>query len=753
IFLTLPVIGSAAQTITLKGVATDGNGRPLPSAHAILEPDSVSILTDTNGSFSIKTSPGLKKLTISFIGHESNTFVFRLTRDSIFNVPLYEKIQELAPVTIQDMRDRQLEIFEGNRTGTHVLTQQMVTGIPVLMGEADLIKTLQLLPGTVRGVEGSSDLFVRGGSADQNLVLLDGAPVYNTSHLFGFLSVFNPDILDHVEAMNGGFPARYGGRLSSILDIRSKSNIPDKTSVSGDIGLISSRLFVEHPVIAEKASLFLGGRRTYIDRVVKLIGEELPYFFYDLNGKLILQPRPKDHIELSYYGGEDILDHFRDRNNDGDGLLTTYESGNNSQSLYWRHKFTNLVRSDFNIIHSRYRYNIRNAFEDNTLAANSDINDYSAKFTVTRDSLPRNASLVAGAEWTAHHVSPSLINTSGIISELVQSSAAAGRVADEFAIHGEYSWSPSPSITVSSGIRQTAALVARKGYLNTEPRVSARFRINESHAVKASYARMAQYIHRVSSSAITSPTDIWYPVTDSIKPQRAHQVSLAWQYALPDKKLFASVETYFKSMRDLIGFEEGTNLFLNTEFESKLIQGRGRASGVEFFFRKDQGKFTGWVSYTLAWSWRQFDGINRGDWFRARYDRRHNGALVVQYAINERWSASCVWEFISGSRFTPVIGQYTLVAPTLTGVDVIPVYAPINSVKLSDTHRLDVGLKYKSRPGNNFQWQWFTGLYNTYNRTAPIGIMIAVDETTGALQYQQPGLFGLLPFISYGFKL
>ena len=263
---------------------------------------------------------------------------------------------------------------------------------------------------------------------------------------------------------------------------------------------------------------------------------------------------------------------------------------------------------------------------------------------------------------------------------------------------------------------------------------------------------MVQYMHRISNSSVSSPTDIWYPVTDSIRPQTSHQFAIAWQRQLISERLFFSVEGYYKEMNQLIGYEEGTNLFLNTDFESKLIQGKGKAYGLEFLLRKNSGKLTGWISYTLSWSHRRFEEINQGLWFPSRYDRWHNGAIVAQYAFSRRWAASLVWEYISGSRFTPVIGQYAIVAPTLTGADLIPVYSGINEVKLAASHRLDIGLKFKSRPGKKFQWQWFAGVYNVYNRTNPIGINIEQDEVDKSLRYTQPGLFGLLPFLSYGFK-
>jgi hypothetical protein len=259
-------------------------------------------------------------------------------------------------------------------------------------------------------------------------------------------------------------------------------------------------------------------------------------------------------------------------------------------------------------------------------------------------------------------------------------------------------------------------------------------------------------MHRISNSAVTTPTDVWYTITEEIEPQTSHQAAMAWQRFLPRGKVFLSVEAYYKSMRNLIGYEEGTNLFFNTDFDSRLVQGSGRAYGLEVLLKKEAGRFTGWMSYTLSWSRRQFDQINDAKWFPSRYDRRHNGAIVTQYALGKRWAASLVWEFISGARFTPIIGQYVVFAPTLTGVDLIPLYSEVNQVKLADTHRLDLGIKFMSKADRKFRWQWFIGVYNTYNRASPVGMIIEENEEDGTLRYLQPGLFGLLPFVSYGFS-
>jgi hypothetical protein len=749
ILLTTPLI---AQRVSLKGVIKDAKGERLPLAHVVITPDSAAFLADEEAKFSIILAPGNKIITISHVGYEAFRFRLFVRRDTTITFQLTDKVNALQEVVVTGKRNYQEEIFQSNRTSTNVLTRDAINAIPVLGGEADVIKTLQLLPGTIRGIEGSSDLFVRGGAADQNLVLLDDVPIYNTSHLFGFLSVFNPDILDKVESINGGFPAQYGGRLSSILNVETRSEIPDATHASADIGLIATRLFVEQPIVKNKASIWVAGRRTYIDRVVELVGEKLPYFFYDLNAKIIINPTLKDQITIAGYLGDDKLDLFRDRNNDGRGFLTRYVSGNNSQSLRWvRHMKNNWMRS-ISLIRSKYKYSITNQFDDNELVAVSDIEDYGARLLFQNDSIFKNVSLKAGMDWTRHRVSPNVIATSGDVSELLQSSESRGRIANEFAGYGQLDINLTDRIQLGTGLRASMAFVENKNYFNPEPRASLRYKVSESKAFKLSYSRMVQYIHRISNSAISSPTDIWFPVTEDIKPQTSHQVAAAWQQTFNNKSIFLGIEGYYKSMRHLIGYEEGTNLFLNNEFEQRLIQGEGEAYGIETLIRKDAGKLTGWISYTLSWSNRQYDEINGGAWFPSRYDRRHNGAIVMQYAFAKRWAASVVWEFVSGAKFTPVVGQYIVFAPTLTGVDLIPVYSGINQVKMSDTHRLDVGIKFKSKPEKKIQWQIFTGAYNVYNRANPVGIVITQDEQTGELRYEQPGLFGLIPFISYGIK-
>ncbi len=752
LLILLPIAGQAQ--VSLRGSVRDALGQPLPLAHIQLPLQKRTLTASEGGEFSASLPAGRIKLVVSFTGYQKQTEEWVLTRDTVLWIVLESRTEQLGEVVVQGNPVLQSDQFDNTRGSTLTLTGQEVNAIPVLGGEADVIKTLQLLPGSAKGVEGSTDLFVRGGAADQNLVLLDGAPVYTTGHLFGFLSVFNPDILEGVSSVNGAFPAYYGGRLSSIIDVTTQSRALQRTQVNGNIGLLASRLMVRQPLVKNKLDLWVAGRRTYIDQVVRAAGESLPYFFYDLNGKISYRPSSRDYLEFTYYSGKDVLafereprDSARNRN-----ITSDFTIANQTQTMLWRRSLARHVYSRLSLYHTRFNYTIQNTFEDNRLFVNSSIRDWGGQWRLQWDSL-RGISLVTGVEVANRQVSPNIIDTSGELAEVLQSSRTQPQQLVETSVFTQADGKWNSRWAWSAGLRFSSGYVQEKLFVKPEPRLAVRYQWTEQMVWKLSYSRMTQYLHRVSSAAVAFPTDIWYPVTPGVRPQTSDQVTLAWQRVEPRHGLFISAEVYYKDMRQLIGYREGTNLFLNTEFEQQLIQGAGRAYGLELLVKKETGKLTGWIGYTLSRSERQFDEIGNGRWFLSRYDRRHNGSVVANYALTPRWSLSAVFEIISGSRFTPIIGQYVVPSPTLVGVDLIPVYAPLNSVKLADTHRLDLGVKWRSKPTRKIRSEWFVGVYNVYNRATPIGITIEQDENTGALRYEQPGLFGLLPFVSYGFKL
>lgn len=747
----LPCIVNAQQ-IVVKGKVRETGGSTLPLANLVIFPDSILLSTDVDGNFESRLSPGVKTIRVTYTGYESLELQRNFRRDTVLEFSIKPRVDLLAEVTIQENRYSSEDAVASTSSGTITLTNQDLLTMPALLGEPDLIKAIQLLPGNVKGMDGTSDVFVRGGAADQNLVLLDGAPVYNTSYMLGFLSVFNPDVVDKVEAINGGFPAEFGGRLSSVLNVTTLSDIPDRTRISADIGLISSRVKLEQPVIKDKGSFWITGRRTYVDKVVGLFNESVPYHFYDINGKFIFHPTKTDELEFSHFTGEDRLNHFIDRNNDGDGTLNQYNSYNATQALKWNHQIPGHWSNHLLVFRTDYSYRLKNAVNDYSVSAFSNIQDIGSRFSLKKDAIWRDLSVTAGTEWVNHRINPNVVNSTGTMSEYIGNSKSEAKSTHEFAVFIQQEISLTKKLKVNSGIRTSAAVFDKEYYLYPEPRVSARYELTSNSAFKVNYSRMVQYIHRISNAAVSTPTDLWYPVTSEIKPQRSHQYSAAWQQFVPKRKIFISVEGYFKAMKDLIAYQEGTNLLFNNDFTSRLIQGQGKAYGLEMLVKKESGRFTGWISYNLAWSWRQFDDLNNGEWFHARYDRRHNGAIVAQHTLGKRWAASFVWEYISGSRFTPIIGQYMTTSPNMTGVDLIPLFADINSVKLSDSHRLDLAVKLFSHPDRKFKWTLSGGVYNTYNRATPIGIVVEEDKESGSFKYTQPGLIGFLPFVSYGCK-
>lgn len=744
-------LSASAQTHILQGFVLDSVGLSLSQAH-IQTSIKKSAVTDSAGSFLIQVPKGKFQITISYTGYKKFSQSLSIARDTIIYFFLQTKNEELNEIIVTADRTLQSDQFETTRMSTNTLSGKEISSIPVLGGEADLIKTIQLLPGVTKGADGTTDLFVRGGAADQNLVMLDGAPVYNTGHLFGFLSVFNSDMLDKVESINGAFPSEYGGRLSSILDVSSKSTMPNRTKLKGNIGLLASRLMIEQPIVKDKLAIWVAGRRTYVDQVIRLTGEELPYFFYDLNTKVIYKPNARDRMEFTIYEGNDVLDFsrapratLRNRN-----ITNSFTLGNSTQTFLWKRNFYNF-NTTLSLYRTVFQYNIQSTFTDNALFVNSSIVDVGGKWIIASDSLKKKISVKGGVEMVQHQVAPNRITTTGEISDILKSGATTPQTALETSGFFHVDGSLTPRLRFNAGARVSSAYVDNTFYVNPEPRVAFRYAIDSLTAIKASYSRMAQYLHRVSSAAVAFPTDIWYPVTSRVKPQTADQIALGVQRTFPKQNVYVSVEGYYKWMHDLIGYKEGASLLLNTNFENQLVQGKGLSYGLEVLIKKESGKLMGWISYTLAKSERQYDEVNNGDWFLARYDRRHNLAVVMNYQLSKRWSVSSVFEFISGSRFTPIIGQYVVPAPSLAGIDLIPVYAPINSVKLADTHRLDVGVKYRTRPDKKLQGEWFVGVYNVYNRAAPIGIVIRPNGD-GSFRYEQPGLFGLLPFVSYGFK-
>ncbi len=695
-------------------------------------------------------------VTFSYIGYEENKITINKKTNSVINVYLDAKDVLTKEVVISASRISQGKAEATSNTMSVVTLQaKSLKNIPSIGGEVDVLKVVQLLPGVSKGVEGGTGMFVRGGDADQNLVLLDEATVYNVGHLFGFFSVFNPDAIKDLTLIKGAFPANYGGRLSSVLDISMNEGNASGLHGSGGIGLLSSRLTLEGPVVQDKISFLISGRRTYIDKVLALTGQNVPYYFYDLNTKLNYTHNHKNRFFFSSYFGDDVLRVSEKVEGDSAQSEDIFGFGfnlrNNTQTLRWNHLFSDKLFSNTSIIHTLFNYDISGSFASNNLLIKSQIRDFGVKNDYTHYISPRKISKF-GLHVINHNFRPNIISTSGEISEFLASKKGDIQRTFESALYYNFEYKLDTSTTISGGMRLSTSSVKGKTYFGPEPRLSAKHNLGKNGAIKASYSRMYQYMHRVSSSSVALPTDLWYPISQNIKPQNADQVALGYHHFMPKINTIFTVEAYYKWMRNLIEYKEGTNLILNNNFEESLIQGKGRSYGIEFLAKRDEGKLTGWVGYTLSWSKRQFDGLNNGEEFWARFDRRHDISIVSSYTISKRHSLSAVWVYSSGSRFTPIIGQYFAPNAALTSIYIIPIYTKRNAIALNSSHRLDINWVIKNKKNRRFKYEWHIGGYNIYNRATPFSIRIVPTEDGSGYKYEQPGLFGFIPSVAFNFN-
>ena len=719
-FYSLAGIGFSygQKTVKLSGkvVAEDGKD-PLVLSNIYALQVNKGTVTDEDGWFTLNLKNGIDTIRVSYIGYRTLDIPLVLQKDTTINISLESLSTKLMVVELKDSLNYAYDKLDRTAMSTISLSAKDFSRLPSIIGEADVIKAIQLLPGVNKGVEGSSDLFVRGGDADQNLVLLDGNTVYNTGHLFGFLSVFNPDIVKEANLTKGAFPANYGGRLSSVLDIRTKSDVAKKTEVSGMIGLLSSGISIAQPLKKESLGIRLAARRTYIDQVLKTLESEVqvPYYFYDLNGRLDWIMDDKNKFYASGYYGQDVLDFSRERKDDDEeppvegeeeeetegNFQSNFDTENSSASIGWRHTGAS-VTSEAMLSRTFYSYVFDNSFLDDGIKVFSEIEDYSLHWKLS--SKPSDdISWSTGISGISHDISPSVLETEGILAELIESSRSEGLFSVEGALFGHMEKNLNEKWLLNVGFRQSFATGDNSWYTGAEPRVGVRYKIDAVKSLKGSYSLMRQYMHRVSTSTVSLPVDLWYSITDDIKPQRSHQFTIGYVQSFPERKISVELESYVKYMNNITEYEEGTNLVFSTDFVDALLQGEGRAYGFELFARKEHYKWHAWLSYALSWADRQFDDLNGGSRFPAKYDRRHTLSFAAQYDINERWSFSTIWEYISGSRFTPIIGQYAVINPGNTGVEVQNIYSSRNAVSLSDSHRLDMAFILKSKPEKRFQ--------------------------------------------------
>ncbi len=773
IFISLALLRPAfAQEFTLSGYVQDSKTGERLIGVNVYDPDLlVGTTTNVYGFFSLTLRSMITDsvmLVVSHIGYERWQRQLATGQDYELNIELTPRAIDIGSVTV--VAENVETIEQKTAMSTIEIPIRQLKMVPALLGEVDVIKSIQLLPGVQSGTEGSSGLYVRGGSPDQNLILLDGAPVYNASHLFGFFSVFNSDAVKNIKLTKGGFPARFGGRLSSVVEINMKEGNNQEFNGQATVGLVASRVMLEGPLKKGKSSYIISARRTYADLMMKpfLKGDDSGgYYFTDLNAKVNHTVSSKNRLYLSLYAG---LDKFYFRNKETYGAETSQENGNLrwgniTSTLRWNNLITKKLFSNTTLIYSKYRFTVEveeeskqrgNLTESYLLKYISGIEDWSARLDF--DFLPNPShSIKFGGAATTHKFSPGAaqFKTAGLDISALDTLIAPTQEqsAIEASLYLEDNLKLSDRLKVNAGIHGSMFSINGRQYLSAEPRLTARFLLG-GWALKSSYATMTQYIHLLSNSGIGMPTDLWVPSTDRIKPQESRQIAFGLARSLKDNKYELSVESYHKTMDNLIGYKEGADfLGLDTDWQNKVEVGSGRSYGVELFVQKKSGRTTGWLGYTISWTDRHFEGLNLGKRFSYRYDRRHDIALVFNRQLSKGVELSGTWVYGTGNAISLPVATY----PSASLVDrfygyffnEVDYYPEKNSVRMRAYHRLDLTIRFIKRRGIR-EKVWTIGIYNAYSRKNPFFYFFSKDRV-GNPVVKQASLFPIIPAVSFSF--
>lgn len=754
-----------SKGFTISGNIKDKeNGEALIGATIYVSELKTGTVTNAYGFYSITIPEGTYKITFSFIGYQPIEKEIILYKNISFSLELEEKEQVLKEVTITGQKAN--DNVANTETGTFKVPMEQVKKIPALMGEIDLLKAIQLMPGVQTAAEGTSGFSVRGGNTDQNLILLDEATVYSASHLMGFFSVFNTDAIKDLKIYKGDIPAQYGGRLSSLVDVRMKEGNMKRLTAAGGIGTISSRLTVEGPLVKDKSSFIFSGRRTYADIFLALSSDTLinknKLHFYDLNGKVNFIINEKNRLFVSAYSGEDVFSYDK---------MFGFSFGNQTLTARWNRLFSSRLFSNFTLIYSKYKYQIGQSSGADGFNWQSSLTDLGAKIDFNYFLNPKN-NIKFGLSFIHHKFNPGVIHSIGSTDtatfepyRLPQSRAL------EYAIYLSNEQKIGSRLTVDYGLRfsvfqnigfgtvygiNNQFTVTDTTYIPTgdiyntyyglEPRISASLLITENSSIKASYARSKQYIQLAQNSTAGSPLDIWFPSGPNIKPQVSDQVALGYFHNFLKNSIETSIEVYYKKMDNQIDYRDHAMLMLNAQLDAELRFGTAESYGIEFLIRKSSGKFSGWISYTLSKAERTFKDINNGNPYPAPYDRTHNISIVLNYDITKKFTAAATWVFQSGNPVTLPTGRFYY------GNTVIPVYSDRNSYRMPDYHRLDVALTYKFNPEGKFRTELNLSVYNCYARKNAWMISFEADETDGnRLQAYKTYLFSVVPALTFNF--
>ncbi len=753
----------AQERRTISGTVRDGkNGELIIGATIKVEQDpTVSVVANEYGFYSLSLPQGNYTVAVAYGGYESYRQQVQLDQNVKLNLILTQETERTAQideVVISAVKkDKNLSSAQ---MGTETLSIKSIEKLPVLFGEKDVLKTIQLLPGIKSNGEGSSGFSVRGGATDQNLILLDEAPVYNASHLLGFFSTFNSDALKDASIIKGNSPAQYGGRLSSVMDVKMKDGNNKEYNVNGGIGLISSRLSVEGPLQKEKSSFIVSGRRTYADVFLKATDDfkDSKLYFYDLNLKANYQINENNRLYVSGYFGRDVL-----------GLGNTFSTdwGNTTATLRWNSIINSKLFSNTSFIYSNYDYKVSLTSNDNTFGLDSQIQDWNLK---------QDFSWFAGNKHSVRFGLQSIYHT-------ITPSSASGTSVSSFPRNSRYSWEnalyinddfkATEKLTVNYGLRLsmfsvlggdtfnlydngvlTGSKLLEKGkfgktYVNLEPRITANYRINEVSSIKGGYSRNTQNLHLLSNSSSGNPTDQWIGSSYTVKPEIADQISAGYSRNFNNNNYEINAEVYYKSMQNQIDFKNGAEIVFDgaADVESELLFGKGRAYGLEVIAKKKSGKLTGWISYTLSKTERKINGINDNNWYNARVDKTHDLSVVATYELNHKWSLSGLFLYSTGNAVTFPTGKYELQGQTIFQ------YSKRNADRMPAYHRMDLSATYEPGKNKRFQSSWSFGVYNVYGRENAYTIAFEDNpDKPGTTRAMQTSLFRFVPNVTYNFK-
>lgn len=771
---------SAQEKFTLSGIVTDaGSNETLIGASVFIIETNTAIATNEYGFYSISLPPGTYTVEVSYVSFGTIRNTVTLNRNIRQNFQLTMGTQELDEIVISENQKR--AAIKKPEMSVNKLSIQDIKKMPVVLGEVDILKSLLQLPGVTNAGEGSSGFNVRGGAADQNLILLDEATIFNSSHLFGFFSVFNSDAIKNLKLYKGGIPARFGGRVSSVLDIYQKEGNSKEFHMNGGIGLISSRLLAEGPIAKGRSSFLVAGRASYAHLFLKLTDNDNSAYFYDLNTKLSHKLNENNNLYLSGYFGRDVFNINNSFNN-------VY--GNTVINLRWNHLFSEKLFANTSLIYSDYYYGLELDFIG--LQWDSGIKNYNLKYNL-KHYLSDKFKLNYGLNALYYDFNPGKVSPSNESSS-INPEQLDKKYAFEPALYIDAEHTLTDNITVSYGLRYSmfyrlgaqtlntyandqpvnydndlkiyekapATGTQRYGsneviadFNNLEPRAAISYSINDNQSVKASYNRMAQYLHLISNTSSPTPLDVWAPSGKYIEPQLLDQVAVGYFRNFSNDKYTLEVESFYKKIKNRIDYIDGANLIANNAIEQVVLNGRSRAYGLEVLLRKNEGKLSGWIAYTLSRSEQQTPGrvagetgVNNGEWYKTGYDKLHNLSVTASYELNDKWTFGSIFALQSGQPVTYPNGQYVY------GDITIPSYGQRNEDRLPAYHHLDVSATYTPKPEKNKGWQgeWVFSIYNLYNRKNAASISFRQNEDTGYNEAVRLSIFGVIPSVTYNFK-